>query len=96
MTKLMEWLCGLFMFIGVWFYLLTSKNQTSQEYQLILFSPVILAGIFGVYTAFVILYRVYTFNNCEEAAHELQKEIQEANIELSKLGFKSQENPDKK
>jgi Dolichol-phosphate mannosyltransferase subunit 3 (DPM3). len=36
----------------------------------------------------VVLWRVYNFNDCKEAAQELQTEIKEAKEYLSKKGYK--------
>lgn len=35
-----------------------------------------------------ILYRVFTFNDCPEAAAEIQRQIKEARADLSAKGFK--------
>ncbi|XP_028142893.1 dolichol-phosphate mannosyltransferase subunit 3 [Diabrotica virgifera virgifera] len=94
MTKLMEWLSGAGVLFAVWFYLITNKpnNFVREQYDLILYSPIIFVLLFGLYAASVVLYRVYTFNDCEKAAAELQEEIKEAKEELSRLGFKFQSN----
>ena len=36
----------------------------------------------------IIAWRVYTFNDCEEAAKELKQEIADAKTDLRKKGFK--------
>ncbi|CAG9815195.1 unnamed protein product [Phaedon cochleariae] len=94
MTKLQEWLSGGGILFAIWFYLITSKDNNDfirDNYELILYSPIIFIILFGLYAATIVLYRVYTFNDCEEAAVELQKEIVEAKEQLVKLGFKLQE-----
>lgn len=40
-----------------------------------------------VYAVITVLYRVFTFNNCPEAAEELQNQIKEAREDLTKKGF---------
>ncbi|XP_075228775.1 dolichyl-phosphate mannosyltransferase subunit 3 [Lycorma delicatula] len=90
MTKLMEWLFGGFLFVGAWSALLFNPTDLKiiDEYRLcVLLLPVIVVGLFGIYAASVVLWRVFTFNNCEEAAKELQKEIQEAREDLKRKGF---------
>lgn len=53
----------------------------------------LLCGIFSLlslqlYAVVTVLYRVFTFNDCPEAAEELQKHIDEAKADLSAKGFK--------
>ncbi|XP_018565987.1 dolichol-phosphate mannosyltransferase subunit 3 [Anoplophora glabripennis] len=94
MTKLQEWLSALGIFFAIWFYLITSKTQSSfitENYSLILYSPLICLVLFGLYAATVVIYRTLTFNDCPEAAEELQREIIEAREELTRLGFKFKE-----
>lgn len=40
------------------------------------------------YSVFTILYRVFTFNDCPEAAEEIQKQIKEAKDDLTAKGLK--------
>lgn len=40
-----------------------------------------------MYAGVTVLYRVFTFNDCPEAAEELQKQIDEAKADLSAKGF---------
>lgn len=44
--------------------------------------------ILQAYSAFTVLYRVFTFNDCPEAAEEIQKQIEEAKADLAAKGFK--------
>ena len=44
--------------------------------------------IIWVYSVVVILYRVATFNDCNEAAIELKQQIEEARKDLKSKGFK--------
>lgn len=40
-----------------------------------------------IYSVFTILYRVFTFNDCAEAAEEIQRQIKEARVDLQSKGF---------
>ncbi|XP_050305785.1 dolichol-phosphate mannosyltransferase subunit 3 [Anthonomus grandis grandis] len=91
MTKLMEWLFAVGTLGTIWLALITNTIENSfvrDHYTLLLLSPVILVGLFGLGSLALVLYRVYTFNNCDEAAVDLQKEIIEAKEDLKRLGFK--------
>ncbi|XP_030757291.1 dolichol-phosphate mannosyltransferase subunit 3 [Sitophilus oryzae] len=90
MTKLMEWIFVAGALGAIWLALLTNKIENifvKDYYQLLLFSPIIFIVLFGIYALIIVLYRVFTFNNCNEAADELQKEIQEAKVDLQRQGF---------
>jgi dolichyl-phosphate mannosyltransferase polypeptide 3 len=50
--------------------------------------PVGLVLVFGLACLFVIVYRVITFNDCEEASKELQQQIKEAQEDLKSKGLK--------
>ncbi|XP_017888730.2 dolichol-phosphate mannosyltransferase subunit 3-like, partial [Ceratina calcarata] len=54
--------------------------------RVILLLPLIVVLLFGLYSAIIILYRVFTFNNCENAAVELQEQIEEAKRDLQSKG----------
>uniref|UniRef100_A0A147BHQ2 Dolichol-phosphate mannosyltransferase subunit 3 n=1 Tax=Ixodes ricinus TaxID=34613 RepID=A0A147BHQ2_IXORI len=75
MTKLMQWLLGLSLFVTIWATLLSERLlQSTSSYRLhIWLLPLYACLTFGVYAASVVLYRVFTFNNCEAAAVELKK-----------------------
>ncbi|KAG7294898.1 hypothetical protein JYU34_015638 [Plutella xylostella] len=91
MTKLLEWISVLSAFFAVWYSLVGGYVKhpfIEQNFHLILVSPVILLMLFGIYSVTVILYRVLTFNNCEEAAKELQAEIKEAKQDLYDRGLR--------
>ncbi|XP_031620079.1 dolichol-phosphate mannosyltransferase subunit 3 [Contarinia nasturtii] len=89
MTKLMEWLGVLIGFLAVYVYLLTGEPKFSEEMMIhIKFLPIYLIGMFGGYSAYTLLYRVFTFNDCPEAGEEIQKQIEEAKADLSSKGFK--------
>ncbi|GLV37033.1 Dolichyl-phosphate mannosyltransferase subunit 3 [Carabus blaptoides fortunei] len=90
MTKLTEWLVAASVVLAIWAAVVTNKidSQFTRQYMhLIIPSPLIFIILFGLYAATVVLYRVFTFNNCEEAAVELKKEIIHAREDLKKNGY---------
>ena len=89
MTKLAEWVSILTVLAGVW-YAQNFASFAKDFYHPILtfWWPVGAVLIFGIVCLFVIVYRVTTFNDCEEAAEELQKQIQEAKEDLKSKGLK--------
>ncbi|CAH0399596.1 unnamed protein product [Chilo suppressalis] len=91
MTKLLEWLSVLSAMFAVWYSLIggyVKHPLIEKNINLILISPLIFVVLFGLYAVTVVLYRVFTFNNCEEAAKELQNEIAEARKDLLDRGLK--------
>ena len=110
MTKLLEWL-GVLAVVGmVWVAALLNLLLPHFRTE-ILWSPLILVGGFGVYSVATIafrcvnhcsvqdrtrLFRVFTFNDCEEAAKELQVEISEAREDLRSKGFNFEDKSVKK
>lgn len=91
MTKLMEWLLFGTVVLGAWLAVVTGNIDSSLEgtgwHQIVFFFPIILLFLFGLYAVAVVLYRVFTFNNCESAAAELQQEIEEAKKDLQSRGI---------
>lgn len=91
MTKLMEWLFGLSVLGAVWasvtFDLFGLKLPETYR-QLAWPMPLYLLVSFGCYSLATVGYRVATFNDCEEAAKELQEQIKEAKEDLRKKGLK--------
>ncbi|KAF7987457.1 hypothetical protein HCN44_003219 [Aphidius gifuensis] len=90
MTKLMEWLFGGALFLGPWTAIVTgtvSSSLTSQYHEIILYLPIVLLFLFAIWAATVVLYRTFTFNNCEEAAESLKLEIKQAQAELRIKGI---------
>lgn len=86
----MEWLAAGTVIIAVWLALLTGRvggNLAAEQPLFVYCLPILLLGCFGLYAATVVLYRTFTFNTCEEAAMELQKEIQAAREDLARRGF---------
>lgn len=74
MTKLLEWLLVATAIFGVWFAILIGNSTLGGEWQkLILLLPIIFIFSFGSYAATIVLYRVFTFNTCKNAAVELQQ-----------------------
>lgn len=91
MTKLLEWISVASAVFAVWYSLIGGyvKHPLIDKYMnFIIVSPILLVMLFGLYAVTVILYRVFTFNNCEEAAKELQEEIIEAKKDLLAKGIK--------
>ena len=86
----MEWLTGIAVILGVWFSVITQNigNLAIDYPNLTFLWPLLLLVLFGLYSVFVICYRVVTFNDCPEAAEELQKQIKEAKEDLKKKGLK--------
>ena len=89
MTKLMEWITGLVLIVSVWaaFWTQNIGNFAHTHPNITLLWPLALVILFGLYSLFVIIYRVYTFNDCPEAAEELQREIAEAKEDLKSKGM---------
>lgn len=91
MTKLLEWLAGTTLFIAVWLSIVMNDfnlDVVKNNMHIVVPLPLIVLGLFGLYSIFVVLWRVYNFNDCKDAALELQTEIKEAKDYLSKKGYK--------
>ncbi|GFY57400.1 dolichol-phosphate mannosyltransferase subunit 3 [Trichonephila inaurata madagascariensis] len=88
MTKLAEWLAGVTLITAVWFCFLSNDILLNRYDIHSLLLPVYGVIGFGVYSLVVILYRVFTFNDCPEAAKELKMEIEMAKKDLAAKGFK--------
>uniref|UniRef100_A0A3P8SHY7 Dolichol-phosphate mannosyltransferase subunit 3 n=1 Tax=Amphiprion percula TaxID=161767 RepID=A0A3P8SHY7_AMPPE len=91
MTKLLQWLFGVSLVVAGWalvsFDLLDLKLP--QPYREVAWPmPLYLLVSFGCYSLATVGYRVATFNDCEEAAKELQEQIKEAREDLRKRGLK--------
>jgi dolichyl-phosphate mannosyltransferase polypeptide 3 len=90
MTKLLEWLSAIALLASVWLAVLTGKllpSVSREHFTLVLASPVFAVVLFGLYALSVLVYRVATFNDCEDAARELREEIVEAKKDLAKNGL---------
>ncbi|XP_075464244.1 dolichol-phosphate mannosyltransferase subunit 3 [Ascaphus truei] len=91
MTKLAEWLVGLSILGMAWITLtfdLLGLDLPGPYQQVIWPFPVYLLVVFGCYSLATIGYRVATFNDCEDAAKELQDQIKEAKKDLVSRGLK--------
>ncbi|KAL0870320.1 hypothetical protein ABMA27_005339 [Loxostege sticticalis] len=91
MTKLLEWISVISAVFAVWYSLIggyVKHPMIENNMNIVLVSPIIFVLLFGLYAVTVVLYRVFTFNNCEEAAKELQVEIAEARKDLLDKGLK--------
>ncbi|XP_076337899.1 dolichyl-phosphate mannosyltransferase subunit 3 isoform X1 [Tachypleus tridentatus] len=94
MIKLLQWLLGLSIFMATWAILLSGRFlvKIPEEQMLhVWLIPVYTLGTFGLACLSIIIYRVYTFNNCEAAVKELQMQIKEGREDLTKKGFKFDE-----
>ena len=90
MTKLAEWVSLLTVLSSIWYAVWTQNfGNLATDYPILTFWwPIGLVLACGILALFVIVYRVATFNDCEEAAEELQKQIQEAKEDLKSIGLK--------
>lgn len=86
MTKSMQWLLAFTTFIAFWSVLL-ARFAESSYYSHVFLLPIYVCITFAVYAASVVLYRVFSFNNCEGAAKELKEQIIEAREDLKRRGF---------
>ncbi|KAJ0055062.1 hypothetical protein NL108_008981 [Boleophthalmus pectinirostris] len=91
MTKLVEWLVGVTVILVAWavvsFDLL--ELRLPDTYREVAWPmPLYLLVSFGCYSLATVGYRVATFNDCDEAARELQEQIKEAKEDLRKKGLK--------
>uniref|UniRef100_A0A3B3Z9X8 Dolichol-phosphate mannosyltransferase subunit 3 n=1 Tax=Periophthalmus magnuspinnatus TaxID=409849 RepID=A0A3B3Z9X8_9GOBI len=91
MTKLVEWLVGVTVVLVGWavvsFDLLDLRLPDTYR-EVAWPMPLYLLVSFGCYSLATVGYRVATFNDCEEAARELQEQIKEAKEDLRKKGLK--------
>lgn len=91
MTKLLQWLLGASVFGVAWgLVVLDLMNlRLPRAYREVAWPmPVYLLVVFGCYSLATVGYRVATFNDCQEAAKELQAQIHEAKLDLQKKGLK--------
>ncbi len=91
MTKALEWIAAAVAVAAVWYTVWTghlASDWVARNPALAQWWPVAVVAVFGIYCVCVIAYRVATFNDCEEAAAELKREIQEARADLKKRGIK--------
>ena len=91
MTKLVQWLLSVSVVGLAWALVALDllNIRLPQAYrELVWPMPVYLLVVFGCYSLATIGYRVATFNDCQEAAKELQSQIQDAKLDLQKKGLK--------
>lgn len=91
MTKLMQWLFGVSLLGTVWALVTFDLLELSvpRPYREVAWPmPLYLLVSFGCYSLATVGYRVATFNDCEDAARELQEQIKEAKEDLKKKGLK--------
>ncbi|KAL8184510.1 UNVERIFIED_CONTAM: Dolichol-phosphate mannosyltransferase subunit 3 [Gekko kuhli] len=92
MTKLLQWLFALALLGGTWatltLNLLGLGPLPPPVYQVLWALPTYLLVTFGCYSLGTVGYRLATFNDCEEAARELQAQIREARDDLARRGMK--------
>ncbi|XP_047532436.1 dolichol-phosphate mannosyltransferase subunit 3 [Vanessa atalanta] len=91
MTKLLEWISVTSAVLAVWCSLVggyVKHKFIDENMNFILVSPIVFVILFGLYAVTVVLYRTFTFNNCEEAAIQLKAEILEAKKDLHDKGLR--------
>ncbi|KAH8312149.1 hypothetical protein KR044_009601 [Drosophila immigrans] len=91
MTNLQRWLFIATLFAVPYLAVVLGTVQTpltAKYFVHIQLVPLLMLVLFGVYSVFTVLYRTFTFNDCPEAAKELQAEILEARKDLIAKGFK--------
>lgn len=91
-TKLAEWAAGALLIAAVWAGLASGRlgpeGLRRDHPVLVWIWPVFPVAMFGLFSVAVILKRVYEFNDCEDAAAELQRQIKEAKADLLAKGLK--------
>lgn len=89
MTRFQEFLTFCIFVLAIWAALLRQVSEWHDarallHTQLLPFYGVLL---FGAISAIIVLYRVFTFNDCPDANEELQSQIKQAKADLQKKGF---------
>ena len=88
MTRLTEAALFGITILAFWYRLLhIPQSQLPSSYIHVQLLPIYGVIAFGAVSAMIVLYRVFTFNNCDEANTELLKQIKEAKQDLTKRGF---------
>ncbi|EFB25777.1 hypothetical protein PANDA_011512, partial [Ailuropoda melanoleuca] len=91
MTKLAQWLWGLALLGSTWAALTTGAlglELPSSCREVLWPLPAYLLVSAGCYALGTVGYRVATFHDCEDAARELQSQIQEARADLTRRGMR--------
>lgn len=89
--KLFQWLFVASTFGAVWLSYVAGFFNTNlrQEYHdIILILPLYLLMAFASYSLALLGYRVATFNDCKDAAEELQEDVKAARKDLERRGYK--------
>jgi len=90
MTRFQETVAFGTLLLVVWGALLRYVSQSSTNESVLLHTKLLpfygLVG-FGAVSAFIVLYRVFTFNDCPAANEELQQQIKQAHKDLKQRGF---------
>lgn len=92
MSKLTKWLIFISVSLSIWSAIILRHVyllHATKWGNILLFLPLISLLIFGLYAASVVLYRTFTFNDCNKEADELKKEIEEAKKDLRIKGILS-------
>lgn len=69
--------------MAIWMGAKMTADETTNS-MLIDFAPAWAILLLGIYAAVTIIYNVLTFNDCPEAAAELDQQIKEAKKEMKK------------
>ncbi|XP_005852961.1 PREDICTED: dolichol-phosphate mannosyltransferase subunit 3 isoform X1 [Myotis brandtii] len=89
MTKLAQWLWALALLGSAWAALTLGALDLPSSCREVLWPlPAYLLVTAGCYALATVGYRVATFHDCEDAARELQSQIQEARADLSRRGMR--------
>lgn len=91
MTKLAQWLWGLALLGSTWAALTMGALglELPSSFREVLWPlPAYLLVSAGCYALGTVGYRVATFHDCEDAARELQSQIQEARADLTRRGLR--------
>lgn len=92
MIKAVEWIAGAVLFLAFWLSLVTKIVEIPTDcwcvLHVIYYLPFYAVLTFGTVSAVIVLYRTLTFNDCPEAAKELQEQIKLARTDLKKRGLK--------
>lgn len=89
MTKLAQWLWALALLGSAWAALTMGALELPLPCREVLWPlPAYLLVSAGCYALGTVGYRVATFHDCEDAARELQSQIQEARADLARRGMR--------
>jgi hypothetical protein len=105
MLKYQKWLSAIIVFVSSYVYYLASQKVTMSSYpsallsslsslpstpSCLILSPFLIVLALGVYAVCDIMYVVLTFNDCKEAAAEIDRQVAEATKEMKKrkIGLK--------